>query len=83
MNSVTGENLMVPREPSRQRGLPLGFAAPARRRVSPCATAITVNGKRVDIPSYLVKPGDVVAVGEKFWRSSPIKEALISPPERF
>ena len=25
----------------------------------------TVNGKRVDIPSYLVKPGEVVAVSEK------------------
>ena len=25
----------------------------------------TVNGKRVNIPSYLVKPGDVVAVSEK------------------
>jgi small subunit ribosomal protein S4 len=24
---------------------------------------VTVNGKRVDIPSYCVKPGDVVAVG--------------------
>ena len=42
----------------------------------------TVNGKRVDIPSYLVKPGDVVAVGEKFRDLLPIKEALISS-ERF
>ena len=25
----------------------------------------TVNGKRVDIPSYLVKPGEVIAVCEK------------------
>ena len=42
----------------------------------------TVNGKRVDIPSYLVKPGDVVAVGEKYRDLLPIKEALISS-ERF
>ena len=42
----------------------------------------TVNGKRVDIPSYRVKAGDVVAVGEKFRDLLPIKEALISS-ERF
>ena len=42
----------------------------------------TVNGRRVDIPSYLVKPGDVVAVGEKFRDLLPIKEALIQS-ERF
>lgn len=42
----------------------------------------TVNGKRVDIPSYRVKAGDVIAVGEKFRDLLPIKEALISS-ERF
>ena len=42
----------------------------------------TVNGKRVDIPSYRVKAGDVVPVGEKFRDLLPIKEALISS-ERF
>ncbi|MGI6269285.1 MAG: 30S ribosomal protein S4 [Candidatus Howiella sp.] len=36
----------------------------------------TVNGKRVDIPSYQVKPGDVVAVCEKS-RSSEKFKALI------
>lgn len=36
----------------------------------------TVNGKRVDIPSYQVKPGDVVAVCEKS-RSSAKFKALI------
>ena len=39
---------------------------------------ITVNGKRVDIPSYRVKAGDVVAVAPKFKDLLPIKEALIS-----
>ena len=43
---------------------------------------ITVDGKRVDIPSYRVKAGDVIAVGEKFRDLLPIKEALISS-ERF
>ena len=39
---------------------------------------ITVNGKRVDIPSYRVKAGDVVAVSSKAKDLLPIKEALIS-----
>ena len=38
---------------------------------------ITVNGKRVDIPSYRVKPGDKVEVAPKFKDLLPIKEALI------
>ena len=37
-----------------------------------------MNGKRVDIPSYQVKAGDVVAVAPKFKDLLPIKEALIS-----
>ena len=44
----------------------LGIAptrAAARQLVSPCH--ITVNGKVVNIPSYEVKPGQVVAVREK------------------
>ena len=44
----------------------LGFAATrreARQLVS--HGHFSVNGKRVDVPSYLVKPGDVVAVTER------------------
>lgn len=37
---------------------------------------ITVNGSKVDIPSYLVKPGDVVAVREKSKNSVRIKEIV-------
>ena len=36
----------------------------------------TVNGKRVNIPSYQVKPGDVVAVSEKS-RSTPKFKSLL------
>ena len=70
MNGVTGENLMIILE-SRLDNVVfrLGFAR-------------TRKGKRVDIPSYRVKAGDVVAVGEKFRDLLPIKEALISS-ERF
>lgn len=37
---------------------------------------ILVNGRKVDIPSYLVKPGDVVAVREKSKSSPRIKEIV-------
>jgi len=36
----------------------------------------TVNGKKVDIPSYLVKPGDVVEVREKSRSIQSISDAL-------
>lgn len=36
----------------------------------------TVNGKRVDIPSYLVKPGEVIAVCEKSRSSDKIKAVI-------
>ena len=43
----------------------LGLAATRREaRQLVCHGHFTVNGKRVDIPSCLVKPGDVVAVAE-------------------
>ena len=37
---------------------------------------ILVNGKKVDIPSYLVKPGEVISVKEKSRSSSRIKEIV-------
>jgi small subunit ribosomal protein S4 len=37
---------------------------------------ITVNGKKVDIPSYLVKAGDVISVKEKSRSSVRIKEIV-------
>ena len=37
---------------------------------------ITVNGNKVDIPSYLVKPGDVISVTEKSRSSVRIKEIV-------
>ena len=37
---------------------------------------ITVNGKKVDIPSYTVKPGDVVAVKEQSKQHPAIKASL-------
>ncbi len=46
----------------------------------------TVNGNRVNIPSYLIKTGDVVAVGEKsvsnsFFKLLKEKDAFVAAPK--
>lgn len=80
MPGITGENLMRILE-SRLDNVVfrLGFARTrkeARQTVS--HGHITVNGKRVDIPSYRVRPGDVVAVADKAKEMLVIKSALVS-----
>ena len=55
----------------------MGFGstrAEARQMVS--HKAITVNGKSVNIPSYMVKAGDVIAVREKSKKQTRVIEAL-------
>ncbi len=84
MPGITGDNLMTLLE-SRLDNVVfrLGFARTRKEaRQTVRHGHFTVNGKRVDIPSYLVKAGDVVAVGEKYRDLLPIKEALIQS-ERF
>lgn len=63
----------------------LGFArtiAQARQLVN--HGHITVNGRKVDIPSYQVRPGDVIAVAEKSRDLGIVREALetlrVEPP---
>ena len=77
---VTGENLLRILE-SRLDNVVyrLGFAksrAEARQQVR--HAHIIVNGRRVDIPSFRVKPGDLVAVAPKAQDLLVIKSALIS-----
>lgn len=77
---ITGDNLMTILE-SRLDNVVfrLGFARTRKEaRQTVRHGHITVNGRRVDIPSYRVKSGDVVAVGAKYKDLLPIKEALIS-----
>ncbi len=67
MEGITGENLLKVLE-SRLDNVVyrLGFAtsrAEARQLV--LHAHFTLNGKKVNIPSILVKPGDVIAVTEK------------------
>jgi small subunit ribosomal protein S4 len=55
----------------------MGFGstrAEARQLVS--HKAITVNGQSVNIPSYMVKTGDVVAIRDKSKKQNRIVEAL-------
>ena len=77
---VTGENLMTILE-SRLDNVVfrLGFAR-TRKEARQTVTHghITVNGRRVDIPSYRVRPGDLVAVAPKAKELLVIKSALVS-----
>lgn len=77
-SGVTGSNLLQICESRLDNVVySAGFAssrAQARQFVN--HALITVNGKKVDIPSYLVKPGDVIAVREKSKNSVRIKEIV-------
>lgn len=78
MKGVAGENFMILLE-SRLDNLVyrLGFArtrAAARQLVN--HGHVTVNGNKVDIPSYRVKPGDVIGLREKSRNLVVVKDAL-------
>ncbi|MCS6777523.1 MAG: 30S ribosomal protein S4 [Chloroherpetonaceae bacterium] len=74
---VTGENLLQLLELRFDNVIyRLGLAASraqARQLVS--HRHFTINGQRVNIPSYILKPGDVIAVHESMMQSGAIKEA--------
>lgn len=80
LEGVTGDNLMILLETRLDNVVfRLGFARTRKEaRQTVRHGHITVNGKRVDIPSYRVKAGDVVAVAPKAKELLPIKESLIS-----
>ena len=78
MSGMTGENLLKVLE-SRLDNVVYraGFAMSrpeARQLVS--HAHFTVNGKKVNIPSYRVKPGDVVAIAEKSMSNDKFKAVL-------
>ena len=78
MNGMTGENLMTLLETRLDNVVfRLGFARTrkeARQIVD--HKHVTVNGKQVNIPSYLVKVGDVVEIKEKNKGSQRYKDVL-------
>ena len=78
LSGVHGTNFLVLLE-SRLDNLVyrLGFA-PTRRAARQLVNHghITVNGKKVDIPSYRVKPGDVIAIKESDKDLKVVKDSL-------
>ena len=79
---VTGENLLTILESRLDNvvyRLGLAVSRPEARQLVSHAH-FTVNGKKVNIPSYLVKPGDVIAVKETS-RKSPKFEAILASTE--
>jgi small subunit ribosomal protein S4 len=78
MRGVTGHNLLMLLELRLDNvAYRLGFAgsrAQARHWVR--HGHLTINGKRVDVPSARVKVGDVVAVHEKSQKISQLREAM-------
>ena len=83
---MTGENLLIMLETRLDNAVfRMGFAS-SRKEARQLVTHghFTVNGKKADIPSITVKPGDVIAVKEKSTASpkfKEIKEMTISTPE--
>jgi small subunit ribosomal protein S4 len=75
---VTGENLLQNLELRLDNvvyRMGLGVSRAAARQLI-LHRHFTVNGKRVNIPSYIVKQGDVIAPSEKKLNKAPIKNAL-------
>jgi small subunit ribosomal protein S4 len=75
---ATGENLLLLLE-SRLDNVVyrMGFAvtrAQARQMVS--HKSIKVNGSQVNIPSYQVKPGDIISIADKAKNQLRLKEAI-------
>ena len=77
---VTGENLLRLLETRLDNVVyRLGFAKSRKEsRQQVRHGHITVNGKRVTIPSYRVRPGDIVAVADKAKDMLVIQSALVS-----
>ena len=82
---ITGENLLVMLETRMDNVVfRLGFAS-SRKEARQLVTHghFTVNGKKLDIPSAMISPGDVIQVKEKSTNSpkfKEIKEMSISVP---
>lgn len=78
MSGMTGENLLKILESRLDNAVyRSGFAMSrpeARQLVS--HGHFTVNGKKVNIPSYLVKAGDVIAIAEKSMSSDKFKTVM-------
>ena len=72
---ITGENLLIMLEERLDNVFRMGLATTRREaRQLVVHSHFTVNGKKVNIPSYIVKAGDVIKVKEKSQSSPKFKE---------
>ena len=78
MSGMTGENLMVLLESRLDKVVfRMGFARPRREaRQIVDHKHVLVNGKQVNIPSYLIKAGDVIEIKEDKKSSTRYKEIV-------
>ena len=84
----TGDNLLITVERRLDNVVyRLGFAMTRRQARQLVSHAhFTVNGKKVNIPSYLIKVGDVIAVSEKsasnaFFKGLKEADAFVAAPK--
>jgi len=75
---VTGENLLMLLETRLDNTIYRMNLASSRAQARQIVNHrhILVNGKSVNIPSYLLRPGDVVTVAEKSRKLGPLLQAL-------
>lgn len=82
---ITGENLLQLLESRLDNTVFRLGIAPTRRGARQLVSHkhITVNGEVVNIPSYILKPGDLVSVRERSKSLSSISESLAGKSNRY
>jgi len=83
MKGVTGHNLMILLEQRLDNAIYRAGFALSRNQARQLVNHghFDVNGRKVDIPSFSVRSGDIVSVREKSKTLIPIKEAIDSARE--
>lgn len=85
MKGITGENLLQLCEARLDNTVYRLGVAPSRRAARQLVTHkhITVNGEVVNIPSYTLRPGDVIGVREKSKSLEVITSSLTSSSKKY
>src|SRR4029078_5701243 len=84
MKGITGENLLFLLERRLDNAMYRAGFSTSRRQARQLVNHghIVVNGRKVDIPSYQVKPGDTKSVSEASRKNSPNEGAWQTPSGR-
>jgi small subunit ribosomal protein S4 len=85
MKGITGENLLQLCEARLDNTVYRLGVAPSRRAARQLVSHrhITVNGELVNIPSYTLRPGDVVGVRERSKSLEAISSSLTSSNKKY